>query len=64
MCVVYNDYMAKRMDKHKENVALVSCGGCVKNVFKNMNNCNFFTLIVSVDFSMETITKVLEFFKG
>ena len=59
MCLEYDDYVAKRMEKDKENMDLVVQGVLVQNVFKNMNNCNFVTLVVIVDFLTETIKKVL-----
>ena len=61
MCIVYDEYMAKKAEKNKEN--LDPRGSPVQNVFKNMSNCNFVTLVVSEDSSRETIAKVLESFK-
>ena len=60
MCAVYNDYVAKKMKKDEENMDLIPQGALVQNVFKNMNICNFVTLVMIADFSTKTITKVLE----
>ena len=61
MCTMYDEYMAKKTNKNKENVD--PRGGQVQNVFKNMSNYNFVTLVVSGDSSREAIAKVLESFK-
>lgn len=63
MCAMYDDYMVKRAEKEKENLDPRLQAAPVQNVFKNMSNCNFVTLVVSGDSSRETITQVLNSFK-
>ena len=63
MCVAYNNYLHKQMEKEKmkKNVESSIVGKIVtQNVFKTMNNCNFVTLIVNSNLASDMITKVLE----
>ena len=64
MCAVYEYYVAKKMEKDKENVNPSPRGAPDQNVFINMINCNFVTLVVGSNSSTEAISKVLQSFNG
>ena len=59
MCVVYENYLLKQMENENVDPSIVE-RAMTHNVFKNINNCNFVTLVVDLDLANDTIIKVLQ----
>ena len=57
MRAVYDDCVAKRMDKDKENMGSVPQGASIQNDLKNMNNCNFCNLSCGFKFFYKSYYK-------